>query len=136
MRSFDQIADWITQHYTVTGMEPHLLSVELSLEHGNRHQSVFLSELIDDDGGLVLRVSTIVGEVTAHEASLTKALAFNWQSRTGFLALAEIGGKQLLKLCENLPYDSLSIGTLERALLRVGGMGDSIERQLQDADAY
>lgn len=136
MRSFDQIANWVAERYTITALEPFLLSVELSLAHGNRHQSVFLSELIDDDDRLVLRVSTIVGEADENGKNLAKALAFNWTTRSGYLALADIGGKSFLKLCENHPYENLGLGELERTLLRVGGMGDNIERQLQVDDAY
>lgn len=136
MRSFEQVADWVAQRYTVTHLEPFLLALELSLDHGRRRQSVFLSELIDEDGGRVLRVSTAVAERGLGEDALARALAFNWQSRTGYLALGEMGGRTYLHLCENRTYAGLDATELERALLRVGGMGDRIERRLQGGDAF
>ena len=136
MKRFEQIADWVSQHYTVTLLEPFLLGLELSIEHGKRHQGVFLSELIDEDTRKVLRISTVVADGEHSRNYLDKALAFNWQSRSGFLALGELDGKTHLKLCENRPYERLSMIELERTLLRIGGMGDAIERQLQTGDAF
>ena len=86
MRSFEQISEWVAQKYTVTVMEPYLLGLQLSMDHGNRHQSVFLSELIDEDTRKVLRISTVVADGEHSRDYLDKALAFNWQSRSGFLA--------------------------------------------------
>jgi len=136
MRSFEQISEWVAQKYTVTVMEPYLLGLELSMDNGNRHQSVFLSELIDEDTRKVLRISTVVADGEHSRNYHDKALAFNWQSRSGYLALGEMDGKAHLKLCENRPYEGLSMIELERALLRIGGMGDAIERQLQSGDAF
>jgi hypothetical protein len=136
MHSFEQISEWVAQKYTVTVMEPYLLGLELSMDHGNRHQSVFLSELIDEDTRRILRISTVVADGEHSRDYLDKALAFNWQSRSGYLALSEMDGKTHLKLCENRPYEGLSMIELERALLRIGGMGDAIERQLQQEDAF
>jgi hypothetical protein len=136
MKDFAQIADWVSQHYTVTLLEPFLLGLELSIEHGKRHQGVFLSELIDDDGRKVLRISTVVADAEHSSMHLEKALAFNWQSRSGYLALGQMDGRTYLNLCENRPYEGLSLTELERVLLAIGGMGDAIERQLQSGDAY
>lgn len=136
MRSFEQVADWVTQRYTVTHMEPFLLALELSLDQGRRRQSVFLSELMDEDGGRVLRISTAVADREHSRDALAKALEFNWQSRAGYLALGEMGGRSYLHLCENRAYPGLDATELERALLRIGGLGDGIERQLQGGDAF
>ena len=119
MRSFEQVADWVAQRYTVTHMEPFLLALELSLDHGRRRQSVFLAELIVDDGGWVLRITTAVADPE--------------HSRD---AMGEMGGRSYLHLCEHRAYAGLDATALERALLRVGGLGDGIERQLQDGDAF
>ena len=32
-------------------------------------------------------------------------LAFNWQSRVGYLAIGELDDVPYLQLCENRPYD-------------------------------
>lgn len=136
MKHFEQIADWVSQRYTVTLLEPFLLGLELSIGNGKRHQGVFLSELIDDDGRKILRISTVVADAEHSREHLEKALAFNWQSRSGYLALGQMDGKTYLNLCENRPYEGLSLTELERVLLAIGGMGDAIERQLQSGDAY
>ena len=135
MQSFDQISEWVTQKYTVTAIEPFLLCLELSIDHGKRHQSVFLSEMIDQDGIKILRISTIVADAK-HAKSLHKALAFNWQSRCGYLALNQMDEKTYLNLCENRPYAGLNMNELERLILGIGGMGDSIEKQLQTSDTF
>ncbi|MBP7370155.1 MAG: hypothetical protein KA902_01830 [Arenimonas sp.] len=135
MQSFEQLSDWIAQKYTLRVLEPYLLCLELSIAHGKRHQSVFISELIDEDAHKILRVSTLVADLD-HVKDLQKALAFNWHSRSGYLALCNMDDKTYLSLCENRPYSSLSILEVERIILRIGGMGDQIEKQLQTGDAF
>ena len=135
MQNFEQLSEWVTQKYTLTVLEPYLLCLELSIQHGQRHQSVFLSELIDEDDQKVLRVSTLVADID-HVKDIGKALAFNWQSRSSYLALSQMGDKSYLSLCENKPYQSLSITEVERSILRIGGMGDQMEKQLQSGDAF
>lgn len=135
MQSFEQLSEWAAQKYTLTVLEPFLLCLELSMQHGQRHQSVFLSELIDEDGNKILRISTLVADID-HLKDPWQALAFNWQSRSGFLALSQMGEKTYLNLCENRPYSSLTITEIERIILRIGGLGDRMERQLQTGDAF
>lgn len=135
MQSFEQLSEWAAQKYTLSVLEPYLLCLELSIQQGQRHQSVFLSELIDEDDQKVLRVSTLVADID-HVKDIQKALTFNWQSRSGFLALSEMGEKTYLSLCENRPYQSLTITDVERCILRIGGMGDQMEKQLQTGDAF
>jgi hypothetical protein len=135
MQNFEQLSEWAAQKYTLSVLEPFLLCLELSIQHGQRHQSVFLSELIDEDDKKVLRVSTLVADIE-HVKDMGKALTFNWQSRSSFLALSQMGEKTYLSLCENKPYQSLTIIDIERSILRIGGMGDQIEKQLQTGDMF
>jgi hypothetical protein len=135
MQNFEQLSEWAAQKYTLSVLEPFLLCLELSIQHGQRHQSVFLSELIDEDDLKVLRVSTLVADIE-HVKDMGKALTFNWQSRSSFLALSQMGEKTYLSLCENKPYQSLTINDIERSILRIGGMGDQIEKQLQTGDMF
>ena len=61
MQNFEQVRSHVTSAgYRVTVQEPYVLCVELSLDQGARHQSIFLVELQDDDGRGYLRVSTAV----------------------------------------------------------------------------
>lgn len=114
--------------FRITLQDEFVLGIELSLEHGRRHQTLFLSELEDDDGRRFLRVSTVIAPITGLD--MRRALAFNWHSRVGYLAIGELDGVPYLQLCENRPYDTLVPAELERLVLEIGGLGDRMERGL------
>jgi hypothetical protein len=59
-----------------------------------------------------------------------KMLAFNWQSRVGYMAIGEMDGLPYLQLCENRPYKSLDAAEIDRLILEIGGIGDNLERML------
>ena len=80
----------------------------------------------DDDGRDYLRVSTAIAPTTGLDAR--RALAFNWESRVGFLAIGELDGVPYLQLCENRPYDCLNAAEVDRLVLEIGGLGDEMER--------
>ena len=129
MRNFESIH----KHLAAAGLSPQLLDedmlcIELSLEAGKRHQSIFLAELDDDDGRPYLRVSTAVAPTTGLDAR--RALVFNWESRVGYLAIGDLDGVPHLQLCENRPYDGLDAAEVHRLVLEIGGVGDRMERML------
>lgn len=128
MQNFEQIRTHVAAGYRVTTNEPYLLCVELSLENGTRHQSLFLAELENEDGRKYLRVSTAVAPITGLDSR--RALVFNWQSRVGYLAISDLDGVPYLHLCENRPYDALAAAEIDRLVLEIGGVGDSMERML------
>jgi hypothetical protein len=128
MNSFEQIRSHILANYPVSANEPYLLAVELSLAQGKRHQGLFLAELEGDDGRRFLRVSTAIAPITGIDAR--KMLAFNWESRVGWLAIGELDGVPYLQLCENRPYEVLTAAELDRLVLEIGGMGDRMEQLL------
>lgn len=129
MQNFEQIrSHLVAGDFRITMQEPYVVCVELSLDGGKRHQAIFLSELQDDDGRDFLRVSTVVAPITGIDAR--RALAFNWNSHVGYLALGELDGVPYLQLCENRPYDSLDAAEVGRLVLEIGGMGDRLERAL------
>ena len=129
MDNFEQIrSHLLASGYKLTLQEPFVLCVELSLAQGKRHQAIFLSEMQDDDGRDYLRVSTAIAPTTGLDAR--RALAFNWESRVGFLAIGELDGVPYLQLCENRPYDTMSPAEVDRLVLEIGGMGDRMERAL------
>jgi HAMP domain-containing protein len=129
MQTFEQIRSQLAAgDFRITMQEPYVICVELSLDNGRRHQAIFLSELQDDDGRNFLRVSTVIAPVTGIDAR--RALAFNWNSHVGYLALGELDGVPYLQLCENRPYDGLSAAEVDRLVLEIGGMGDNLERAL------
>jgi hypothetical protein len=129
MQNFEQVRRHLaTNGFRTTVNEAFVVGVELSLEGGRRRQSIFLSELHDDDQRCYLRVSTAVAPITGIDAR--RALAFNWDSRVGYLAIGELDQVPYLQLCENRPYDSLDSAELGRLVLEIGGMGDRLERML------
>ena len=129
MQNFEQVRRHLaTNGFRATVNEAFVVGVELSLDNGRRHQSIFLSELQDDDGRGYLRVSTAVAPITGIDAR--RALAFNWDSRVGYLAIGRLDDVPYLQLCENRPYDGLDAAELGRLVLEIGGMGDRLERML------
>ena len=129
MRNFEQVRGHLNSSgYKVTMHDPFVACVELSLGNGKRHQAIFLSELGNDDERGYLRVSTVIAPMTGIDAK--RALVFNWQSSVGYLAIGELDGVPYLQLCENRPYESLSPAEVDRLVLEIGGLGDSMERAL------
>lgn len=129
MQNFEQIrSHLVASDFRVTMQDPYVVCVELSLDGGRRHQAIFLSELQDDDGRDYLRTSTVIAPITGIDAR--RALAFNWSSHVGYLAIGELDGVPYLQLCENRPYDGLDAAEIGRLVLEIGGMGDRLERAL------
>ena len=130
MENFEAIRDHVLGQFRLTANDPFMLCIELSLQNGQRHQSIFLSEMEDEDGRRFLRVSTPVAPMARLDPH--KALEFNWQSQVGYLACTELEGHPFLHLCETRPYSSLSAGEVDRLILELGGLGDRIERMLSN----
>ena len=129
MRNFDSIRSHLqAAKFRLTDHDVDVLCIELSLEHGTRHQAIFLSEQDDDDGRPYLRVSTAVAPITGLDAK--RALIFTWESRVGYLAIGDLDGVPHLQLCENRPYDGLDPAEIDRLVLEIGGLGDRMERML------
>ncbi|MCR6662569.1 MAG: hypothetical protein NVV60_05330 [Luteimonas sp.] len=129
MQNFEQIRSQLNaSDFRITMQEPYVVCVELSLDGGKRHQAIFLSELEDDDARTFLRVSTVIAPITGIDAR--RALAFNWNSHVGYLAIGELDGVPYLQLCENRPYEGLNAAEVDRLVLEIGGMGDRLERAL------
>ena len=128
MQNFEQIRSAINADYKITAREPYMVCVELSLDQGRRHQSIFLAEIEDDDGRKFLRVSTVIAPMTGLDAR--RMLAYNWQSRVGYMAVGDLDSVPYLQLCENRPYDALTPAEVDRLVLEIGGMGDRMEREL------
>jgi hypothetical protein len=128
MQNFEQIRSHLQGKYKLTANDPYLVCVELSLAQGRRHQSIFLSELEGDDGRKFLRISTVLAPMTGIDAR--RMLAFNWESRVGYMAIGELDSVPYLQLCENRPYDTLTAAETDRLVLEIGGIGDTLERML------
>jgi hypothetical protein len=128
MQNFESIRSHVQGKYKITARDPYLICVELSLKQGRRHQSIFLSELEGDDARKYLRISTTVAPMTGIDTK--RMLAFNWQSRVGYMAIGELDSVPYLQLCENRPYETLTGAEIDRLVLEIGGIGDDLERML------
>ena len=129
MRDFNDIRDYLDgAGHEVTLHDDDMLAVELSLDQGSRHQAIFLTRIADEDSRDYLRVSTVVAPMTGVDAR--RALAFNWESQVGHLAIGELDGVPHLQLCENRPLDGLDLAEVHRLVLEIGGLGDRMERTL------
>ncbi len=129
MRNFEQIRGHLLScGFRMSMQEPYVACVELSLDGGNRHQSIFLSELAGEDDRPLLRVSTAVAPMSGLDAQ--RALRFNWHSSVGYFASSDLDGEPYLHLCENRPYEGLAAAEIERLVLEIGGLGDRMERAL------
>lgn len=129
MQTFEHIrSHMVASGYKLTLEDPYVLCVELSLAQGKRHQAIFLSEMQNDDQRPYVRVSTPISQTVGLDAQ--RALAFNWASRVGYLAIGELDGVPYLQLCENRPYDSLDAAEIDRLVLEIGGTGDEMEKRM------
>ncbi|MDR1075873.1 MAG: hypothetical protein LBL59_06135 [Xanthomonadaceae bacterium] len=129
MRNFDHIREHLLgAGFNLTMQEPYMTCVELSLDGGRRQQSIFLSQLESEDGRNYLRVATAIAPIIHVESR--RALAFNWHSHVGYLAVGDLDGVPYLHLCENRPYSGLDGAEVERLVLEIGGLGDHMERKL------
>ncbi|MGA8278768.1 MAG: hypothetical protein WB784_11320 [Rhodanobacteraceae bacterium] len=129
MQSFEQIRSHVGSKHALRTNDPYLISFDLSLADG-RHQGVFLAELEDEDANSskYLRISTPIGPYTGMDG--TRCLRFNWEQRTGFLAVSDLDGSPYLHLCENRPYALLSADELDRVIHELGTLGDRIEQAI------
>ncbi|MBS0456582.1 MAG: hypothetical protein JSS44_04505 [Proteobacteria bacterium] len=128
MHNFEQIRGHLLARYPLITSEPFLACVQIALNDGRRQQSVYLSELEHEDGRRFLRVSTLLGPTTGVDPR--RALAFNWESPVGFLAVSALDGVPYLQLCENRPYEGLDGAEIDRLVLEIGSVGDRIEHRL------
>ena len=128
MQNFEQIRSHLQGKYKVTVSDPYLMCVQLSLDKGRRHQSIFRSERVGEDGRAILRVSTVIAPMTGIDPR--RMLQFNWQSRVGYLAIGDLDSVPYLQMCENRPCDTLTAAEIDRLVLEIGGMGDRMESML------
>ncbi len=125
MLHFEAARSHLGSQHELQRNDPYLLSFDLSLRQ-QRTQGMYLAELEDEAGRQYLRISTPVGPLAGINA--TRALRFNWQQRTGFLAVEDLDGVPYLHLCENRPYESLDDAELDRLVLELGALGDQLEQ--------
>jgi hypothetical protein len=124
MRHFEAVRSHIGSQHALRHNDPYLISFDLKLSN-DRHQSIYLAELEDESERRYLRISTPIGPLAGTDPN--RCLRFNWQQRTGFLAVADLDGAPYLHLCENRPYEFLDGGELQRLIGELGTLGDQLE---------
>lgn len=125
MRHFEAVRSHIGSQHALRHNDPYLISFDLELAT-DRHQGIYLAELEDEAERRYLRISTPIGPLAGTDPS--RCLRFNWQQRTGFLAVADLDGAPYLHLCENRPYEFLDGGELQRLIGELGTLGDQLEQ--------
>ena len=125
MRHFEAVRSHIGSQHALRHNDPYLISFDLELSK-DRHQGIYLAELEDETERRYLRISTPIGPLAGTDPS--RCLRFNWQQRTGFLAVADLDGAPYLHLRDNRPYEFLDGGELQRLIGELGTLGDQLEQ--------
>ncbi|HVH35174.1 MAG TPA: hypothetical protein VM847_13800 [Tahibacter sp.] len=135
MHSFEQIRSHISAKHQLRINDPYLISFDLLLQGGTRHQGIYLSELDNEDGRKFLRISTPIGPLTGMDAK--RCLRFNWEQRMGYLAVSDLDGSPYLQLCENRPYENLVVEEIDLLIAEMGPLGDNMEQAISaGGDAF
>ncbi len=124
MQHFEAVRSHVGSQHELRQNDPYLISFDLELAN-SRYQGIYLAELEGESGARYLRISTPIGPLAGTDPS--RCLRFNWQQRTGFLAVADLDGSPYLHLCENRPYGFLDAAELERMIRELGVLGDQLE---------
>ncbi|CAM0999576.1 Tir chaperone protein (CesT) family protein [Rhodanobacter sp. Root179] len=130
MRHFEAVRSHIGSLHELRHNDPYLISFDLQLAQ-DRSQGIYLAELEDEAGRRYLRISTPVGPLAGTDPN--RCLRFNWQQRTGFLAVADLDGSPYLHLCENRPYEFLDQAELQRVVGELGTLGDELEQLIANS---
>jgi hypothetical protein len=131
MRHFEAVRSHIGSQHALRHNDPYLISFDLELSK-DRHQGIYLAELEDEAERRYLRISTPIGPLAGTDPS--RCLRFNWQQRTGFLAVADLDGAPYLHLCENRPYEFLDGDELQRLIGELGTLGDQLEQIISTSE--
>jgi hypothetical protein len=129
VQSFEQIRSHVGSQHALRTNDPYQISFDLTLGSG-RHQGLYLAELEDEDGAKYLRISTPSGPYTGVDGA--RCLRFNWEQRTGYLAISDLEGSPYLHLCENRPYGLLSTAEIDRVIDELGALGDRMEQAISN----
>ena len=124
MHTFEHIRSHVGSRHTLRTNDPYLVSFDLRFDDG-RLQGMYMAEMEDEQGEKYLRISTPIGPYTGIEG--VRCLRFNWEQRTGYLAVSDLGGSPYLHLCENRPYGLLSEQEIDRVCAELGALGDRME---------
>ena len=129
METFAEVRKHIIENHALFIDEPFQLGFDVSVEDGDRQQAIFVAELKAADNRRYLRVETLICPLDDFDAE--KCLRINLVQRVGYLAVGDLDGTAYVKMCENLPYSSLSADELEYVIRHVAPMADRMEQALE-----
>jgi len=129
METFAEIRDHLVERHSMIIDEPFLLGFESPVKGSDRKQSMFLAEIKSSDGRRYLRVETPIVPLDDFDAE--KCLRINLMQRVGYLAVGDLDGTPYIKLCENLPYSTLSDQELQYVINTMAPFADRIEKALE-----
>jgi hypothetical protein len=129
METFAEVRQHLMTHHRLDTDEPFLLGFECAIDESDRKQGMFVAELEASDNRRYLRVETLVAPLEHFDAE--KCLRINLMLRVGYLAVGDIDGRPYIKMCENLPYDSLDGQELEYVIKNIAPMADRMEQALE-----
>ena len=128
METFAEVRNLVIANHTLSIDEPFLLSFEIPMDGSDRKQSMFLAELKASDGRRFLRVETPIIPLADFDAE--KCLRINLMQRIGYLAVGDLDGIPYIKVCENMPYATLTGQELEYVINTIAPFADRIEKAL------
>src|SRR5690554_2342347 len=129
METFAEVRQHVIKHHSLFLDEPFQIAFEYPMQEGGRTQAVFLAELTTSDNRRYLRVETLICPLEDFDAE--KCLRINLILRVGYLAVGDLEGTAYVKMCENLPYHSLSGKELEYVISHLAPMADRMEEALE-----
>ena len=129
METFAEVRQHILEKYTLFIDEPFQLGFDCEIDGNDRKQAIYLAELKAVDNRRYLRVETLVCPLADFDAE--KCLRINLIQRVGYLAVGDLDGTAYIKMCDNLPYHSLSAEELEYVITHVAPMADRMQQALE-----
>jgi len=128
METFAEVRQHILKNHQLFMDEQFQLAFECPME-GERTQAIYIAELKSSDNRRYLRVETLICPLADFDAE--KALRINLILRVGYLAVGDLDGEPYVKMCENMPYESLHGDELEYVISHVAPMADRMEQALE-----
>jgi len=128
METFAEVRQHILENHQLFMDEQFQLAFDCPME-GERTQAIYIAELKSSDNRRYLRVETLICPLADFDAE--KALRINLILRVGYLAVGDLDGEAYVKMCENMPYESLHGDELEYVISQVAPMADRMEQALE-----
>ncbi len=128
METFAEVRQHILKNHKLFIDEPFQLAFDCPMED-DRTQAIYIAELKSSDNRRYLRVETLICPLADFDAE--KCLRINLILRIGYLAVGDLDGKAYVKMCENMPYQSLHGDELEYVISHVAPMADRMEQALE-----